>query len=104
MSRDLETPENWINDAQDLVLRPDVAKALLRAELTAGLQDADLLSGGQPRSGYVRLLQADWERRMALQPELFVLRRDWERFQEAGQKGDNPLEAPPPPPPPDEDD
>lgn len=76
--------------------RHDVAKAILRAELTACSWDgkAEHEATRSPTAQYVALLESALAQRMALKPNLFVLRQERERWIRQGRQGPDPIEAP----------
>lgn len=81
--------------------RRDVAKAILRAEFTAcswdGKQEHEVEQS--LTAHYVRVLEATLAPRIALQPDLFVLRQERKRWIRKGRHGPDPIDAPAPPEP-----
>ncbi len=72
----------------------EVAAALLRTQVEAKLADEAEEEEGRITNAHERtaeLTVGEWNRRFGLEPSLYVLRKDEERWKAAGSKGPHPF-------------
>jgi len=70
--------------------RYDIAKAMLRTEIIASIQDEET---PQQSTEYARILQKFFEKRLGAKPQFCSLRHEREAWLQSGQRGPDPWES-----------